>query len=267
MKFKIIDSVGNELDFSNPRIFSKTFYPKIDLWSLEFNSEKIEKFGTSGSFETGDLTIKSDSIPLKLEFIATSDLEFRRCYSWVGNFFKHQNRPFYLVDTDNDLRAKIQIQSLKPKYKAQGLEHRIAEATLTMSLLDALWENNSLVSQENYIIAPDFTFNVDTKDPYLVPVYDCIPIITITSLGFNPNITITNRLNDISLNLSDANITTNSVLKIDANTGLIMLGSNIKSSIKTGGYFIKLEDGVNPIRIQCLNDLQIKFEYRRRYIS
>lgn len=267
MKIKIIDSIGNELDFSNPRIFSKTFYPKLELWSLDFNSEKIDKFGTSGSFETGDLTIKSDSIPLKLEFVATNDTEFRRCYSWVGNFFKPQNRPFYLVDTDNNLRTKIRIESLKPKYKAQGLEHRIAEATLTMSLLDSLWENNTQVVQENYIIAPDYTFDIDTKDPLLIPIYDCIPIFTITSLGFNPNITITNGANDISLNLSDANINTNSVLKVDSNTGLIMLGSNIKSSIKTGGYFIKLEEGINPIRIQCLNDLQIKIEYRRRYIS
>lgn len=267
MKIKFIDSIGNELDFNNPLIFNKSFYPKIQLWKTKFNSAKIDKFGVSGSFETGDLTIESDSIPVNMYFIAQSDTEFRRCYNYVANFFKPQNRPFYIVDTDNSIRAKIRIEELSPKYKGEGQEHRLADATLTFSLLDALWETTQLVSQTNSIVAPDYTFTINTKDINAIPIYDCLPIFTITSTGFNPNLTLTNLTNEISINLSDANFTTGSILKIDSNTGLIMLGSNLKSSIKTGGYFIKLEDGVNQIRVQCLNDVTIKTEYRRRFIA
>lgn len=266
MKIKIVDSKNNELDFDDPRIFNKVYYPKIKLWTLEFNSEKIDKFGVSGSFETGDLTIKSDSIPIDLEFVATNDTEFRRCYAWVGNFFKPQNRPFYIVDTDNNIRTKIRVQSLKPKYKGDGLEHRLADAALTVSLLDGLWENNYITSQENTIIAPDATFEIDTTDPYLLPIKDCIPIFTITSQGFNPNIVMTNKTNNISINLSDANINNGTILKVDSNAGLIMLGSSIKSSVKNAGYFLTLEEGINQIRVQSLNNLIIKTEYRRRYV-
>lgn len=269
MKIKFIDSVGNELDFNDPNIFQvgKTYYPKIGLWKVKFNSNKIDKFGVSGSFETGDLTIESDSIPVNMYFIAKNDIEFRRCYNHVANFFKPQNRPFYIVDTDNAIRAKIRLEELSPKYKGEGNEHRAADATLTFSLLDALWETTELVSQTNSIVAPDYTFTIDTKDRNSIPIYDCLPIFTVTSTGFNPNLTLTNLTNSISINLSDANFTTDSVLKIDSNTGLIMLGNNLKSSIKTGGYFLKLEDGVNQIRVQCLNDVSIKTEYRRRFIS
>ena len=269
MKIKFIDSVGNELDFNDPNIFQagKTYYSKIGLWKVKFNSNKIDKFGVSGSFETGDLTIESDSIPVNMYFIAKNDIEFRRCYNHVANFFKPQNRPFYIVDTDNAIRAKIRLEELSPKYKGEGNEHRAADATLTFSLLDALWETTELVSQTNSIVAPDYTFTIDTKDRNSIPIYDCLPIFTVTSTGFNPNLTLTNLTNSISINLSDANFTTDSVLKIDSNTGLIMLGNNLKSSIKTGGYFLKLEDGVNQIRVQCLNDVSIKTEYRRRFIS
>lgn len=191
MKIKFIDSIGNELDFNNPLIFNKSFYPKIQLWKTKFNSAKIDKFGVSGSFETGDLTIESDSIPVNMYFIAQSDTEFRRCYNFVANFFKPNNRPFYIVDTDNSIRAKIRIEELSPKYKGEGQEHRLADATLTFSLLDALWETTQLVSQTNSIVAPDYTFTINTKDINAIPIYYCLPIFTITSTGFNPNLTLT----------------------------------------------------------------------------
>lgn len=267
MKLKIIDSVGNELDFYNPRIFSKVFYPKIELWTLSFNSEKIDKFGVSGSFETGDLTIKSDSININFDFIAKNDLEFRRCYTFVGNFFKSDNRPYYLVDTDNNLRAKIRVEKLVPKYVGEGLEHRVAKAVLTVSLLESVWESNTSIIQTNIITPPSSTFIIDTRDPYHIALYDCYPVFTITSGGFNPNISLTNLNNNITINLSDSSITNGSVLVIDSNTGLIKIGDTIKSSIKTGGYFIKLVDAINYIKVQSLNNLTIKTEYRRRYIA
>jgi hypothetical protein len=267
MKIKFIDSVGNELDFNDPLIFNKAFYPKIELWGVSFNSEKIDKFGVSGSFDTGDLTIKSDSINVSMYFIAQSDTEFRRCYNTVGNFFKPQNRPFYIVDTDNALRAKIRIESLNPKYSDVGSEHRMADATLKFSLLDALWETSYETTQTNSLVAPDATFTINTKDVNVIPVYDCLPVFTITSSGFNPSVAITNLDTDVSIQLADSNFTTGSVMTVDSNTGLISLGSNLKSSIKTGGYFLKLIDGVNNIRVQCLNNLSIVTSYRRRYIA
>jgi hypothetical protein len=267
MKIKFADSLGNELDFDNPLIFNKAYYPKNTLWKVKFNSDKIDKFGVSGSFETGDLTIQSDVIAINLYFTATNDLEFRRAYNYVANFFKPQNRPFYIVDTDNDIRCKVRIESIDPKYKSEGSEHRLADASINFSMLDALWESNTAITQTNSITAPDFTFEIDTRDPYFIPLYDCLPVFTITSTDFNPNISITNLTNDITISLSDANIGASSVLVVDSNTGLITLGSNIKSSIKNGGYFLKLEDGINEIRVQCLNDLTIQTSYRRRYIS
>jgi hypothetical protein len=267
MKIKFVDSKKNELDFNNPLIFNKTFYPKIDLWKLKFNSSQIDKFGVSGSFETGDLTIESDSIGINMYFIAQSDLEFRRCYNFVGNFFKPENRPFYIVDTDNGLRAKIRVQELSPKYKSEGQEHRHADANLKFSLIDSLWETLQVYTVSKTIIAPETTFTIDTRDVNNILIYDCLPIMTLTSLGFNPVVSITNLTNSISINLSESNFNTNSVLSVDTNTGIILFGNNIKSSIKTSGYFVKLEDGENIIKVQCQANLELKIDYRKRFLA
>lgn len=266
MKIKFVDNVGNILDLSGLSASDK-YKPKRDEISLKYNSDSLEKFGISGAFETGDGTIKSRSFAVSCYIFGRTDLEYRKRITQVNQFFKAENRPFWIYDEDTQLRAKIRLEGIEQKFKSVGLENIYADAVIKCEMLDSLWEDISETSEQFYSVIADGTFTVIVADPNSLEVADCFPVIEIVSAGFNPNIVLTNQANNGTIRLSDSNIGSGVKLTVSSVDGTVKIGNNLKPSIKTGGYFLKLKNGSNIIKYQALSAADIKITYRKRYLN
>lgn len=266
MKIKFMDSAGNVLDLSTLSATEK-YKPKRNEIGIKFNSDSIEKFGISGSFETGDGTIKSRSFSVSCYVFGRNDMEYRSRIMLINQFFRSKLRPFYIYDDDNLIRAKTRLEGIDQKFKSVGLENIFADVELKLEMLDALWEDSSETSEQFYSVAPNTTFTVSVSDPNGLDVYDAFPVFEIVSAGFNPNIVLTNLANNGTIRLSDSNIGAGVKLTVSSVDGSVKLGENLKPSVKTGGYFLRLENGDNIIKFQSLTAADIKVTYRKRFLS
>lgn len=269
MKIRFTDSapVPNELDLSALSVSGEKYKPKRNEISIKYNSDALDKFGISGSYETGDGTVKSRSFDVSCYVIGRNDLEYRQRITRINQFFKAKFRPFYVYDDDNLLRSKILLGSIEQKFKSQGLENIFCELSLKCEMLDSLWEDSSETVEQFYNVSANSTFTVTVADANGLEVMDAFPVIEIVSKGFNPNIVLTNQANNGTIRLSDSNIANGVKLTVSSLDGTVKIGTNLKPAIKTGGYFLKLENGDNIIKIQSLSAADIKVTYRKRYLN
>lgn len=268
MKIRFTDSAPtpNELDLSALSA-SEKYKPKRNEIGIKFNSDSIEKFGTSGAFETGDGTIKSRSFSVSCYIFGRNDLEYRKRLTALNQFFRAKFRPFYIYDDDNLIRAKIRLEGIDQKFKSAGLENIFADLELKLEMLDSLWEDSSETEEQFYTVAPNTTFTVNVSDPNNLDVVDAFPVFEIVSAGFNPNIVLTNLANNGTIRLSDSNIGAGVKLTVSSIDGTVKIGSNLKPAVKTGGYFLRLENGDNIIKFQSLTAADIKVTYRKRFLN
>lgn len=269
MKIRFTDSASpaNELDLSALSIAGEKYKPKRNEISIKFNSDSIEKFGTSGAFETGDGTIKSRSFSVNCYVFGRNDAEYRKRITTLNQFFRAKNRPFYIYDDDNSIRAKIRLKSIEQKFKSEGLENIFAEVEIKPEMLDSLWEDSEETTEQFYSVTPNGTFTVNVSDASGLDVVDAVPVFEIVSAGFNPNIVQTNLANNGTIRLADSNIGAGVKLTVSSIDGTVKIGSNLKPAVKTGGYFLRLENGDNIIKFQSLSSADIKVTYRKRFLN
>lgn len=266
MKIKFMDSAGNVLDLSALSATEK-YKPKRNEIGIKFNSDSIEKFGISGAFETGDGTIKSRSFSVSCYVFGKTDIEYRKRITLLNQFFRSKLRPFYIYDDDNLIRAKIRLEGIEQKFKSVGLENIFADLELKLEMLDSLWEDSSETSEQFYSVAPNSNFTVNVSDANGLIVFDAFPVFEIVSSGFNPNIVLTNLANNGTIRLADSNIGAGVKLTVSSIDGTVKIGSNLKPAVKTGGYYLKLENGDNIIKFQSLTAADIKVTYRKRFLN
>jgi len=272
MKFRFIDSAvtPNVLDIS--ALSATTNYnPRIDSYDLKLNNETLEKFGKSGSFAVGDNTFKESKFTVSFYIIAKNDIEYRTRVLQIMNFFKPKNNPFFFEIEYDDLaatklRTQVQISDFKHSYKSEGTEHRFADLKIELTILDPFWEDSEYTDLLFEDVLPNTTFTIPVSDATLLECYEAFPIFIITSLGFNPNLVLTNQTNNYSIQLTDSNFSTGSIMRVDSETGELRIGTNIKPNIKTGGYFLKLESGDNIILVQSQNSVTINVKFRKRFL-
>ncbi len=271
MKFKFIDSAAtpNVLDIS--ALSATTNYnPRIDSYDLKLNNETLEKFGKSGSFAVGDNTFKESKFTVSFYIVAKTDMDYRAKVLQIMNYFKPKNNPFYFQIEYDDLalttlQTQVQISDFKHSYK-EGNEHRFADLKIELTILDPFWEDAAYTDLPFLNVLPNTSFTIPVADLTLLECYEAFPIITITSLGFNPNIVLTNQTNNYSIQLTDSNFSSGGIMQINSETGEIRIGTNIKPNIKTGGYFLKLENGDNSILYQAQNAADINVKFRKRFL-
>lgn len=265
MRFKFIDSFNNELDISTLSEQAR-YKPRIESYNQKLNNDTLAKFGRAGSFAVGDNTFKETDFSVNFYILANTDTIYREKVLTLLNFFKAKNAPFFFQIEYDDLvtlRMSIQITEFNHKYRAEGLEHRFADLSIKVKMLDPFLEDVDYTEVTFTSVNPSDVITVTIADTFC---YEAYPIFIITSNGFNPNISLSSETNLISISLSDSNFDNLKVMTVNSETGEIKLGDNIKPNIKTGGYFLKLEQGANDILFQGTNSVDIIVRYKRRYL-
>jgi hypothetical protein len=265
MKIKFTDSLNNSLDLSALND-ADGYAPRVDFGDFETKVKVLDKFGVEGGYETGDGVLGSRNAEVKIWFIAQTDLAYRQRLARVVNFFRAEKRPFYLVDTDNNLRAKVSFKGMSWKAR-EGSTHRIGEGTIKLAMLDALMESTSTVTITSANIASGSSMYIVVSSN--IEVYNAYPQIKMTTAGANADFSITNVTNGDSVRIQQVNLTSGQFVQVDSVDGLIYYGTTLSPTSKTGGNFPRLVNGLNQIQYQSAIGTaatSIEIIYRPRFV-
>lgn len=259
MRLKLVNS-------ESEYILSKNFIPSISSYKRRTGVQK--RYGKDGGVPTGDQMADTRDITLQYQPIADNDSTYIDVVNEIIGFFRIDLAPFYLVDTDNDRRTEIILNSATDDAHTEGLEFRIGKNNLKFEMLDSFWEDNTevVVSSPTGGMDTGETLTVD-NDSYI----ECYPVITITPYEINTDFTIRNITTGAAFILGSNSFVPGSIFTIDSQTGDITLelsGSSIEmsSALADGSGFIKLVPGENQIQYSSVfGAVDIEVTFRRRY--
>lgn len=237
------------------------------------NNRILERFATDGGYEIGDGTIDPRSGNVGLTFSATSDRIYRLYANRISSFFRPEQAPFYIVDTDNQLRQKISYSGINSGY-SHGQEMRFVKHEIKYIAIDPFWESITPITTTINGITNGQTFDVIVADTnpvspnYNITVYEAYPIIAVTTLSNNVNFAVTNNTNNGSFNIVDSSFTAGQTVTVNGEDGTIKKGNVINSRILAGGRPFKLKSGTNTLLYQtALGALvNIVITHRNRYL-
>lgn len=247
-------------------ILSRNFIPTISAYKRRTGVQK--RYGKDGGVATGDQMADSRDITLQYQPVADDDLTYIDTVNEIIGFFRQDLAPFYLVDTDNDRRTEIILNSATDDPDKEGLEYRVGKNTLKLEMLDAFWEDNTenVVSSPTGGLVSGDILTVD-NDSYI----ECYPVITITPYEINTDFTIRNITTGAAFILGSNSFVPGSQFVVDSQTGEITLelsGSSIEmsSALADGSGFIKLVPGENQIQYSSVfGEVDVEVTFRRRY--
>lgn len=259
MRLKLVNS-------ESEYILSKNFIPTISAYKRRTGVQK--RYGKDGGVPTGDQMADTRDITLQYQPVADDDSTYIDTVNEIIGFFRQDLAPFYLVDTDNDRRTEIILNSATDEAQTEGLEYRIGKNNLKFEMLDAFWEDNTenVISSPTGGLASGDILTID-NDSYI----ECYPIITITPYEINTDLTIRNITTGAAFILGSNSFVPGSQFIINSQTGEITLelsGSSIEmsSALADGSGFIKLIPGENQLQYSSVfGDVDIEVAFRRRF--
>ena len=265
MKIKFTDSLGNSLDLSALND-ANGYAPRGDYGDYDTKVKVLDKFGVEGGYETGDGVLGVRNAEVKIWFIAQTDLAYRTRLARVVNFFRAERRPFYIEDSDNNLRAKISFKGMSWKPR-EGSTHRIGEGTIKLIMLDALWESTSTVTITSANVSSNSSIYIVVSSN--IEVYNAYPLIKMTTAGANADFSLTNATNGDSIRIQQVNLTSGQFVQVNSVDGLIYYGTTLSPTSKTDGNFPRLVNGLNQITYQSAIGTaatSIEIIYRPRFV-
>jgi phage-related protein len=239
-------------------------------WTLTIGQYKrrlgvSQRYGREGAKITGDRKVSSRTLTLQKDFGTSNDDDYNDLIESVHGIFYDDYSPFYLVDTDRQVRANIELDSINPTW-TKGLEKRKTSIQLQFIMIDSYFENYN-VSTENWANAAD-------SDTYLVTnigAVDAFPIITITAQGDNFEFTILNQRTEGLITIGTNAFVLGTTIEIDCQNGTIYLDdtitrTEISHAIADGTGFFWFDLGDNTLEYQSIyGNADIVIEYRPRY--
>lgn len=245
----------------------ENFKPEISPYVRRTAIQQINQ--GDGGIATGDR--RANSRVIRLSYNASnddgaanlSDENYRSLLNRLVGFFRIELSPFYLVDTDNNLRTEVELSENQDQPINPGLEYIIGNNVAALEMLTGHWEDlDEQTAEYTGIIENGDTIVID-NDSFL----KCYPIFRITALNNVIEFTLTNNTTGESFTFSTPSYVTGAVLVVDfSGEGLVELdGVDAMSSITEGGS-ITLNPGSNEIVFEsALGEVSIQTTYRRRY--
>lgn len=245
---------------------SKNFIMSLDPYKRRLGIQK--RYGKDGGVKTGDQMVDSRDLTLEYQPIAEDDITYRQIINSIIGFFNINLHPFYIVDTDNFLRAEIALKSASNEADTEGLEYRIGKNKLEFEMLDGHWEDEdeTIDYSETGGMATSENITIDNDSDV-----DCYPIFRIVPYESNPEFTIRNLTTAASFTLGSTAFVPGTEFIIDAQLGTIYLSVassqiELSSALADGSGFIKFIPGNNQLEYSSLYGLvDIEIEYRKRY--
>lgn len=258
---------SNPITGENIYDLSKNFIPQIAAYKRRNAVQK--RYGKDGGVIIGDQMADTRDITLSFQPTAQSDTDYFATVNEIIGFFNPDYSPFYLVDTDNNRRCEVALNSARDEAEKDGLEYRVGKDTLTLEMLDAHWED------VDEIVETSPTGGLDDTDTMTVnndSYADAYPVITITPYEINTNFTIKNNTTGAQFTLGSSSFVPGAEFEIDCKNGTIYLTvggarTEMSSALADGGGFIKLSPGDNEIEYNSVfGACDVEISFRRRYV-
>lgn len=233
-------------------------------WSPRLSlSERIQQDGAAVSSDrrTGsrDLSLTFDAASKGTASIAT----MRAAFNSLVAFFRPSLAPFYLEDTTNGIRCRVELKGLNPAASPATLWKMMEKNSVSLSMISAFWEDLTAST----LSATGGLANNGTLVVNNTGSFECFPTYTITALADITLFRITNSTTGLGFELEDLGFGTNSVFIFDTQTGEITLDGEERSASLVSGGPVYLSPGSNTLTYES-NDgsVSLSVSWRRRYV-
>lgn len=240
-------------------VLEKKYKLAVTGWRPRTGIKK--RYSKHGGQPTGDEQVDAREITFKYGRGFQTDQDFRDWANTLVRFFRKENAPHYLADLDNLTRTRVRLTEISPTW-GDGLEYRVIDATMKLSMLDAVWEDATETL--------DAWNGVTNGDTHLISLSnqfaDCYPVFTITAINDNPEFTINNLTLGAGFTMAHNAFLAGSIMVLDFITGEFTLdGVLIPQSMTQGGPFF-LRPGANTLEyLSVWADVDIQTGYRKTY--
>jgi phage-related protein len=224
-----------------------------------------QRYGRDGAWISGDRKVSSRTIQLQHDITAETDLAYTTQIEALMRIFYDDLAPFYLVDTDRETRAQIELDSISESW-AKGLEKRLVSITINLIMIDAYFENFN-ESSEVWANAA----NTNTRIINNVGAVDAYPVFIITALADNFEFSILNNRTQDKITIGTALFVAGAIITVDCQNGTIYLDdglsqTEISYAIADGTGFLYLDLLDNELEYQSIfGNVDIQIKYRPRY--
>lgn len=256
MQLKIVNSNAGEYLFTG--------------WTMDTSNLKRrlgvqQRYGRDGGFLTGDKKVSTRTIQLQHEITATNDTDYNTQIQNIHGIFYDDYAPFYLIDTDRNIRAEIELDSIAENW-SKGVERRLVSITINLILLESYFENLNATS-----VVWTNAATGNTKLITNVGAVDAYPFITITPATNNPEFHIINQRTQDKISIGTIAFIAGTTIEIDCINGTVYLDNGItrteiSSAIGDGTGFFYFDLGDNTLEYQSpYSNADLTIEYRPRY--
>jgi hypothetical protein len=227
------------------------------------------RFGKSGGVVSGDEQVDARDISLKMNVASESSVTYLNNINSLVGFFLPDNGPFYMEDTDRNLRTEVRYLSYADNSPETGTQNKVSASNkLDLKMLDSHWEDQDaiIVSSPSGGIANGETLVINNDGPV-----DCYPIINVRALSNNSDFSIVSDELGISCRLGSNSFVIGCEFTIDCINGTIFLNDGISdvessASLFSGTGFLRIKTGENTFRYESeFGDCEIDISYRRRF--
>lgn len=239
----------------------------VDFTGLRFRTSYLDRFGQPGQQPQGDGKESARTITFSYALTSENDSTFILNAETLYAAVRADLSPFYIVDSDNSRRLRVQPNELDLTPKA-GTELRYESARLSFTAIDAFWEASTASEEDSGTAGMENGETMTVNNPGVVTIY---PIITVQPDESNQNFAIFNETTDDVLTFSSASFVPGSTLEINCQTGQINLTNvstttEVSNSLADGTGFLHLVPGNNVLRYEsAYGAVTLNVSYRRRW--
>ncbi len=261
MKLELRNDDGEVLDLATPLKWMANEPPLTRRVGLQ------QRFGKPGGFITGDRRAGTRRITLQSDITGENDPAYLLQLADIVKIFEPRVAPYFLVDTDNDRRAEVELDSITPQ-AVRGTERRHSPIQLTLIMVETYWED--LIEKEDESgtggIVTGETFNIDNEGEV-----DLFPIFEITPTANNSAFSIFNNTTNDIITVGSTAFVPGTTLIIDSQEGSVVLDNGstqieISSAIGRGTGFLFLAPGVNTLQYEsAFGAVNITTKFRQRF--
>lgn len=247
-------------------VLDKFFKPKISAYKLRVQTEN--RYGKAGGELVGDQAANTRNISINFNNTARNDTDYIDQINSTVRVFQRGLQPFYLVDTDNNRRARVLLSSINDTPNSKGLLMRVGDNNIDLVMLDSLWEDLNETEEFSNGLANGEELEITNNSDV-----DIYPIIEITALVDNGEFIIENLDTGTLARISTSGFTATTKIILNSVTGEIILDDGFSSAeisfaLVDGSGMIKLTPGSNTLRYEStFGAVDLKVRYRERYIN
>jgi len=234
-----------------------------------------DKLRQDGGIVTGDGTYQERRLQMRYSFASSTDATYRENMNTLEAFFRKNQRPYYLTDKANEIRAEVILTKHGIKESAGGRNRAAINSTLDLVMVDGLWEDQyetiwpdgstggggTLPSGEVETMVDGGTANINVSGKF-----DVFPVIEFTAVGNVISFIFENTTLSGGFEFESNDFLSGTTLIFSSIDGTIYLDGVESSAYLTRGGPIILQPGDNTLSYESAGgDVQVQISYRNRY--